>query len=168
MKREYRGGFSLVEVLIGLMLTALLLQGLFSLLSTSFKSWQVILARTQTHQTARMAMESMVRELRPASAINSPLPGQVLSGIRIVRPDMAGNSYSLVFQLGTTLGGNPRTVYRIAASGQPTPLTENTVTELQFELKPPRLVVIRLTVTDPQTGVSDSLDTAVTCINVPD
>ena len=168
MRNKNHGGFTLIELLIGLMLTALLLQGLFFLLSVSLKSWQTTTARIQIHQTARMAMEAMTRELRLASVITVPLPGQSLAGIRFLRPDSAGTSQSLVFQTGTPLGGNPHTLYRIASSGQPTPLTENTVTQLEFAFEPPRMVVIRLTLTDPQTGVADSLDTAVTCINVPD
>ena len=80
MKRRLQGGFSLVEMLIGLMLTALILQAIPPLLSTAFVSWRQSVARTATHQSGRMAMEAMTRELRLASQIVSPLPGQARPG----------------------------------------------------------------------------------------
>lgn len=168
MKTRQQGGFSLVELLIGLMLTALLLQSLPPLLSSAFASWRQSVSRTVTHQSARMAMEAMIRELRLASEILSPLPRQTATVVRVDMLDEAGKTSRLIFQLGTTFGANPQTLYRISAGGQPTPLTENTVTALRFEFQPPRLLVIELTLTDPQTGVSDRLTSAVTCLNVPD
>jgi len=106
MKRRRQAGFSLVELLIGLMLTALILQAIPPLLSTAFVSWRQSVARTATHQSAR--------------------------------------------------------------GGQPTPLTQDMVSELRFCYKPPHLLVIDLTLTDRETGVSDSLSSAVTCLNLPD
>ena len=76
MKRRPQGGFMLVEALVWLMLTALLLQAVFPMLAVSFLSWETSAAQMETHQTARMAMETMTRELRYASAISRPLPEQ--------------------------------------------------------------------------------------------
>ncbi len=168
MKRDLESGFSLVEVLIGLMLTALLLQCIPPLLSTSFSSWNHSVSRTVTHQTARMALEAMTRELRLASAILSPQPGQPAAAVQVETVDAAGKSTRLTFRLGTNLGANQRTLYRISSGGQPTPLTQDTVTGLQFEFQQPRLLVVSLTLTDPLTGISDSISGAVTCLNVPD
>ena len=58
-----RTGFSLLELLIGLALTVLLLQGMFSLLSTSVLSWRASVARTEVHQSVRLAVEAMAREV---------------------------------------------------------------------------------------------------------
>ncbi len=168
MKQPRRNGFSLIEILIGLMLTALLLQSLPPLLSTTFLSWQHSVARTVTHQTARTAMEAMTRELRLASGIVKPAAGQSITAAEVTITNETGQVSRLIFQLGTTLGANPRTLYRISADGRPTPITENTVSQLQFAFQPPRLLTIKLTLTDPQTGVADSLTSAVTCINAPD
>ena len=168
MKQPLRNGFSLIEILIGLMLTALLLQSLPPLLSTTFLSWQHSVARTVTHQTARMAMEAMTRELRLASAIVRPTAGQGSTAVEVKITNEAGQVSRLIFQLGTTFGANPHTLYRISADGKPTPITENTVSQLQFAFQPPRLLIITLTLKDPQTGVADSLASAVTCTNVPD
>ena len=168
MKRRRQAGFSLVELLIGLMLTALLLQGIPPLLSTSFMSWRQSVARTAMHQSARMAMEAMTRELRMASEIVSPLPGQAAAAVSVDAPDETGKTTRLTFRLGTNLGANRRTLYRISGGGQPTPLTQDTVSELRFQYRPPNLLAIDLTLTDAETGVSDSLTSAVICLNLPD
>ena len=168
MKRTPQSGFTLVEVLIGLVLTALLMQAVFSLLFTAFLSWQTSVSRMVTHQTARLAMEAMTRDLRFASAIAAPLPEQRASGVRFTKLDSAGKTQTLIFQLGQSSGKNLQTLYRISPPGQPAPLTQNVVSGLVFEFQPPRLVVVSLTVTDPQTQVSDTVQTGITCINMPD
>jgi prepilin-type N-terminal cleavage/methylation domain-containing protein len=168
MKRPARDGFTLVELLIGLMLTAILFQALLPLLSTSLLSWRNSVSRISTHQTARMAMESMTRELRFASAISAPLPDQRASRIRFLKPDDTGKIQTLIFQLGSSSGQNTQTLYRIHPPGQPNPLTENVISELSFQFQPPRLVVVSLTVTDSGTKVSDTIATSITCVNVPD
>ena len=166
MKRRLQGGFSLVEMLIGLMLTALILQAIPPLLSTAFVSWRQSVARTATHQSGRMALEAMTRELRLASQIVSPLPGQAAAAVSVDTTDETGKTSRLTFRLGTNLGANRRTLYRISGGGQPTPLTEDTVSELRFWYKPPHLLVIDLTLTDRETGLCDSLTSAVTCLNL--
>lgn len=168
MKRLQQNGFSLIEILIGLMLTALLLQSLPPLLFTTFLSWRHSVAGTVTHQSARMAMEAMTRELRLASEVVRPAAGQNSNAVEVKITNEAGQVSRLVFQLGTTLGANSHTLYRISAGGQPTPLTENTVSQFLIAFQPPRLLTISLTLTDPQTGVTDSLTSAVTCTNGPD
>ena len=102
MKRSRQNGFSLVEILIGLMLTALLMQSLPPLLFTTFLSWQHSVARTVTHQTARMAMEAMTRELRLASAVVRPAAGQNSAAVEVKITNEAGQVSRLIFQLGTT------------------------------------------------------------------
>ena len=104
MKRREQAGFSLVELLIGLMLTALILQAIPPLLSTSFLSWRQSVARTATHQSARMAMEAMTRELRLASEVVSPLPGQAAASVSVDAPDETGRTTRLTFRLGTNHG----------------------------------------------------------------
>lgn len=57
-------GMTLIELVLGLMLTAMLLSGIFGLLSTSLSSWQAGSSRSELQQTARFAIDSMVRDLR--------------------------------------------------------------------------------------------------------
>lgn len=168
MKWKLRSGFSLIELLIGVLLTALLLQAVFSLLSSSFVAWKAQTARVQVHQTARMSMSALVRELRPAYGIVSPLPGGSGNEIKVVHKDATGNLQTLTFRTGTYWGKNPRTLYRTVAAGQPTPLTENCVSELKFTVESSRLVKIRMTVTDERTQLADTLEMAVVCRNAPE
>lgn len=168
MRRPAQGGFLLVEMLIGLMLTALLLQALFPLLHTSFLSWNVSVSRMVTHQTARTALAAMTRELRFASAVTAPSPGASAAGIAFILRDANGKAQALNFQRGLPAGGNSQTLYRITSPGQPVPLTENVVSGLTFQFQPPRLVVVSLTVTDAKTKISDTVQTGITCVNIPD
>jgi prepilin-type N-terminal cleavage/methylation domain-containing protein len=168
MKMRGQGGFSLVELLIGLALTALLLQALFPLLSTSLLSGRSSVARTVVHQSARMAVEAITRDLRLASSIASPTDGATAAGIRFQRPNAQGKLETLNFQLGLSSGNYPQTLYRAISPGQPTPLTQNVVSELSFTFHAPRLVEIVLTLTDPDTGVADTMEVTVTGANLPD
>lgn len=168
MKKTRQGGFTLIELLIGLMLTAVLLQALVPLLFTSFLSWENSVSRMVIHQTARTSMEAMIRELRFASSISWPLPEQRASCIRFTKVDSAGKEQHLVFQQGSPSGINAKTLYRINQPGEPSPLTQNVVADLSFQFQPPRLVVISLTIADPQTNASDTVQTSVTCVNIPD
>ena len=168
MKRAGQGGFLLVELLIGLALTALLLQALFPLLYTSFLSWNTSVARMTAHQSARMALEGMTRELRMATAVLSPSPGGNAAGIQFTLLDNNGKTQTLIFQRGLSSGGNSQTLYRINSPGQPTPLTENVVSDIAFRFQAPRLVLISLTVTDTTTRLSDTVETGIVCTNIPD
>ena len=160
-----RTGFSLLELLIGLALTVLLLQGMFSLLSTSVLSWRASVARTEVHQSVRLAVEAMARDLRFASYIVWPPPGRTDNRISFCKTETNGQQSTMGFQQGLPSGQNRYTLYRTTAQGQPTPLTQNVVSLLQFEYTEPRLVKVSLTVTDGDTGISESLTTAITYVN---
>ena len=168
MRRSRRSGFVLAEILVGIGLTALLLQALFPMLSTSLLVWKSSVARMTAHQTARMAMESMIRELSLASDLTWPPPGQPASGVRFQLRETSGRTENLSFRLGTLYGQNMKTLYRVPGSGQPSPLTQNVVDVLQFRFEPPRRLWISLTVTDPERRVTATVETGVTCRNVPD
>ena len=168
MRGTRRSGFVLTEVLVGIGLTALLLEALFPLLSTSLLAWKSSVARMTVHQTARMAMESMIRELSLASALTWPLPGQPDSSVRFQLKEASDQTESLSFRLGTSSGLNSKTLYRVPGTGQPSPLTQNVVEVLQFRFEPPRRLWISLTVTDPERRATATLETGVTCLNAPD
>ena len=168
MRRTRRSGFVLMEVLVGIGLTALLLQALFPMLATSLLAWKVSVARMTAHQTARMAMESMIRELNQASAITWPPPGQISSSVRFQLRESSDQTENLSFRLGTPSGLNAKTLYRVPGSGQPSPLTQNTVDDLQVRFESPRRLWISLTVTDPERRITATVETGVTCRNAPD
>ena len=168
MKGRPQGGFMLVEALVWLMLTALLLQAVFPMLAVSFLSWETSVAHMQTHQTARMAMETMTRELRYANSIVSPSGEQPANELNFTKIDSSGISQNLTFKQGSSPGKNMNTLYRINTRGEPSPITQNVVSDLYFQFIPPRLVFVSLTLTDQKTQVSDTVQTSITCVNVPD
>lgn len=63
-------GFTLLELLLGMSLTALLLAVIFGLLVTSFKIWQTASSRCDLQQNARYAVDIMIRDLQYATEIN--------------------------------------------------------------------------------------------------
>ena len=163
--RSRQAGFSLPEILIGLALAGLLMQAMVPALSVSLMSWRTSVARTEAHQSARMALEAMERDLRYAAVIAWPPPGGVDSRVSIRTVGVDGKLVAIGFQRGLSSGQNRDTLYRTYAQGQPVPLTQNAVSELRFECPSPRLIRITLTLSDRQTGVADTATTAITCVN---
>jgi hypothetical protein len=98
----------------------------------------------------------------------SPLPEQHAADLHFTKIDSSGISQNLIFQQGSSPGKNVHTLYRINTRGEPSPITQNVVSELYFLFSPPRRVFVSLTVTDPITQVSDTVQTSITCVNVPD
>ncbi len=167
-RRRRQSGFILMDVLLGLLLTAILMQALFPLLSTALLSWQTSVARMEVHQVARMSTEAMTREIRFASGIALPLMNEADSRIKFQKPNSSGELETLIFCQGSPSGLNPHTLYRIHSPGTPNPLTQNVVSKLSFRYLPPRLILISMTVTDPATQVAETLETSVYCVNLPD
>ncbi|WP_371371396.1 PilW family protein [Sporomusa aerivorans] len=59
-----QSGVSLVELVIALMLIVLLLPASLGLLTTALSAWKAGISRSEVQQTARFALDSMVRNLR--------------------------------------------------------------------------------------------------------
>lgn len=153
-------------MLVGLALTALLLQALYPVLAVSVLSWRNSVARTTVHQSARMALEAMERDLRFATIIAWPPPGGADSRVSVRLADSGGKQVAVGFQQGLSSGQNRRTLYRTYGAGRPVPLTQDVVNELKFSYTAPRLLRIELTVADPQTGAADRAAAAIVCLNV--
>jgi len=155
-------GFTLLELMIGMTCTIILLSGMLSLLSTSLTIWTVEKSRTSMQQTARIAVDKVMRELRYAKALN------LTNSQSLTITKLSGEINT--FQLGGGLHGS--TLYMIIdktgtipAGGISTnPITENVVTNLLFTLYPERAsrqaITITLEVTDPSTGQQQTLHTA--------
>ena len=167
-RKTRQSGFILIDVLLGLLLTALLMQALFPLLSTALLSWKASVGRMEVHQAARMSTEAMLREIRFASAIVWPQADHADSRIQFQKRDSSGELETLTFQQGSPSGLNPHTLYRIHSPGTPNPLTQNVVSDLRFQYLTPRLILISMTVTDPATQVSETVETSIYCNNLPD
>lgn len=71
MRKDASGqaGFTLLEVLICLTITAVLLAAMIPLFATSLALWRISGSRSEVQQTARFAVDSMVRDLKYGSDI---------------------------------------------------------------------------------------------------
>jgi len=169
-------GFTLVELMTGLMLTVLLLAGIFGLLSTSLLSWQFGNSRMEVQHTARYAVDSIVRDLQFAKTIT------VNSTTKLTLTTEQFGSKTIEYYLDTT--SNPYTLRRDqkdGSGGQPVTggsMINISVTDVQFSTLStnsagqPKTIGITLTATDvSQADVSKrqsfTVTTAVTAVNVP-
>lgn len=64
-----QAGFTLLEVLISLTITVVLLAALIPLFATSLALWRTSGSQSEVQQTARFAVDSMVRDLKYGSDI---------------------------------------------------------------------------------------------------
>lgn len=155
-------GFTLLELVIGITLTMILLPGMLNLFSTSITIWNIEKNRTPLQQTARIALDRVMAELRYAQDI-SLIHTQSLKITKL-------NGETNTFQLGEGLHGN--TLYMnidkrsvLPAGGiSSNPLTENIVTNLIFTPYPQannvQAVGITLEVTNSSTGEKQLIQTA--------
>lgn len=155
-------GVTLIELIIGMTLAIILLSGMLSLFSTQLTSWAIEKNRTGLQQTARIAVDKMMREIRYAQdmSLNNT------HSLKITKSSGEINT----FQLGGELHVN--TLYliidkthAIPPGGSSTnPITENIVTNLLFTPYPSstnfQAVGITLEVTDGKTGQKQTIHTA--------
>lgn len=167
MKKYLDGnaGFTLVELVIGMTIAIILMSAVFGLLSVSLTSSRVGTAKVEAQETARTAIDAIVREIR-TDALDITLPAT----------DSASNTLSiLVADKVDTAQRNTITFYTVSnvlyrkldkwdGTSTAFPMTEGTVTALSFDVSHPRTVGISLTVTVPN-APSFSLTTSVAGMN---
>lgn len=155
-------GLTLLELLIGITLTIFLLPGMLNLFTTSITIWNTEKSRTNLQQTARIAVDKVMREIRYAQDISlNHTKSLIITKL---------NGETNTFQLGEGLHSN--TLYMITDKTKATPaggistnpLTENIVTNLVFIPYPQetniQAVGITLEVTSNSTGQTQMIDTA--------
>jgi len=165
MKRYFSNqqGFTLVELMIGLALTVILLSGIFGLLDSSLRSWRFGSGRTEVQQTARYAMDTMVRELKYGTNFHAD-NAYTISYVEA----STGNSYK--YFLDTT----DHILYRqpVIPAGTSQPVTGlnvqnstnvliNQENQTLFQSSDSNAVKITLTATDTVTNQSVALRTVV-------
>ena len=91
-RKKNQGGAVLLELLIGIVLTALLGWIVFSAMSTALLSWKTGSSRMEALHTARYAVDAMVRELRYADGYILESPTRLVFRNRKLG-GTAGNSY---------------------------------------------------------------------------
>lgn len=163
-RRFKQGGFTYVELIVGLALTVVVLTAVSSLLSGLLFSARIGTGHIELQQATRVAVDTMVRELRYAKQIIYPDAATtgVVDHITFINAD----GETVTFSLGTTAGANLHTLYR-TRGGVDNPVSENNVSLLEFTVERPRLITVRIQATDQQGGVAE-FTTAVTCLNIPE
>jgi len=169
-----QAGVTLIEVMVSLILTVVLLSALVPLFASSIDSWQRGYSRSEVQQTARVAVDSMVRDLRYGRNFSK------ISDNEIAFTDSHGRSSR--YRLDTT----SHILYNILSNGTPQPVTGVNVKDstnvliygnygvaqalFDWPSAPSgddrdRAVYIYLTATDTVTGQSITIHTAVLSIS---
>ncbi|MDF2634693.1 MAG: hypothetical protein K0R78_1567 [Pelosinus sp.] len=170
MKKKYfatQHGLTLIELIIGIALMLLVLHSTVDLFSGSIKVWIFGKNQSHIHQTARIAVDAIVREIRYAHQITFKNTSSLLITTK--------NGDYKTLQLGGGL--HSKTLYLITdktnaipPGGISTnPITENLVTNLQFTLhsqnESNKAVLITVEVSDEGTGEKKVLHTACYPLN---
>lgn len=154
-------GITLLELLIGMTLVVILLSGMLSLLCTQLKNWTVEKNRTSMQQVVRIAVDTIMREVRYGKELSVPRT----QSLRITKPNGEINT----FELGEGL--HAKTLYMtidkrnaIPSGGMGTnPITENVVTSLVFtpysSSSSRQAIGITIEVTEQSTGQKQMLHT---------
>lgn len=156
-------GFTLVELMIGLTLTVILLTGIVGLLDSSLRSWRFGSGRTEMQQTARYAVDTMVREFKYGTNF------QVLDAYTISYKEAStGNVYKyyldttshILYRQAVTPAG---TSYQVTGSNvqNSTNILINQQNQILFESPDSNTVKITLTAIDSITNQNISIQTAV-------
>lgn len=161
---------TLIELILGLMLTMLLLSGIFGLLTTSIGAWRAGSSRSELQQTARFAVDSMVRDLRYGD--NFVLESNTSITYRNIKP---GNQYGNTYRYHVST--NDHILYKtgIHPPSFSQPVTGNNITGAskivinpddqviftQPDLNNPNIIAITLKAKDTLTGHSFVLYSAV-------
>ncbi|MEG6584044.1 PilW family protein [Dendrosporobacter sp. 1207_IL3150] len=158
-------GTTLVELIAAIMLTAMLLSAIAGVLSTSMAAWRNGTSRTDVQQTARYAVDSIVRDVKFAKSIN------VLSfkQIEIVTDKYATPNQKITYKLDTAYSP-----YILRRSSQPVTggSTNTTIHISNLEISVlalsknllPKTIGIKLVAEDLQTGQQITIETAASSI----
>lgn len=171
MKKFYcnQQGFTLAELIISMSLSVLLLAGIGSLLSVNIQSWLSGSSRTEVQQTARYAMDMMVRELRYAKNFTSESAYSNKHSILfedISTPTPKKYRYFLdttnhiLYRKPVIPDGSQQPVTGINVNGS-TNVVINTNNETLFEVLDNNTAVITLTATDTVRNQSYTLRSVV-------
>ena len=166
-----KNGMTLVELVIGMVITTLLMAVIINNLSTSIIAWQAGKNRSEIETTARLAIDIIIREIRYAN--NLQLNSK--SSITITKKNSATNKIQekITFRYGSN---ESKAIYKITdktASGGgigTNPLTPAVIRNLEFEYDPAldrNEVTIVIQATDYKGGILEYRST-IRCLNVLD
>ena len=177
-RRVSQAGFTLIELSIGLLLTGILMAALFGLLSSSLDSRMHGDSRMEMQQTARYAMDLMVRELEYATCITAVTPTSITFqteqfGTKTITYSLApGAKNASILRRNQkdssgdqpVTGGGDRVIISISELVFETLITSSSGQPLSVGIQ---LTATDLAVNDLAKRPSYQLRTAVTGMNIP-
>ncbi len=95
---QREGGFTLLEVLLTLAVTALIIGALYAFYLAGLQGWHHSTRRMESQQSGRIAVDSIVRSLRHAEDVEVHLPGEE-DWYREVRFKLRGETRTRRFRL---------------------------------------------------------------------
>lgn len=164
---KHQHGFTLTELVIGIALSVVLLSAMVPLLTTNIGAWIAGSSRSEVQQTARYAVDSMVRELRYSR--NFQIETTFLNGQSITFVNLDTNNLNryylsnvnhLIYRQAITTGGYPQPLTGLNIRNS-TNVVINPENQPLFEVPDQNTVLINLTATDTVTGQSVTIRTAV-------
>ncbi len=173
MIKRGSGGFTLVELVIGLALTAILLSALCNAFVVWGQGWKKSSARINLQQNARIAMDAMVRELR-YTAGKVIMPAEGATPVNIIEFRNTGDYKTLKFFVSSPSDyPGVLTLYRYAKDDRSPSFGIDQLTEpsqvyvktLSFERKNANTVEIRLMLSDRLYNLDEEIQTTIVCSN---
>ena len=168
-------GFTLIELIVGLSLTALLMAGIFGLLSVSLKSRSSGDRSTELQQTARYATDLMVREIQFAKKIVEVEE----SSVKFVTDQFTANktiTYTLVQSGGVgKLRRDDGQSQPVTGDGEPINVSVSSLkfSKLRTDISSGEILTVGIEITVADIAAANprqsayTLRTAVTGMNIP-
>ncbi|WP_425060709.1 hypothetical protein SCACP_14520 [Sporomusa carbonis] len=163
VRAKEQRGFTLVELMVGMTLTVLLMTAVFGLLFTSLRSWQNGKSHAEIQQAARIATDTIARNVRYAYTVSSS-DGKTLR----LTTDPAGAN-TVVFGVDPTT----KALCITQGNGTPQPLAGNgmngqegtiIIIDNRFSVQG-KLVSIIITAQDKTTGATFTCQTSMAALN---
>jgi|GEM_PF-490878 len=142
-------GFTLIELLITLSMIGFVITAIYSFYLAGLSGWQRALDQTDYQQSARIAMDKIIRELTDAKEISLHKQGQELRFLKY------GDSRTLRFRLvGPQLVFD---VYPTTSTSYYHNVVSLSITEMSFSITGDRLIEITIGAGkfNPQSGIAE-------------
>lgn len=152
-------GFSLVELLVGMVITMLVFSAVAGLMGASVQNWVVGTTHADLQQSARLSVFQITRDLRYAWDIS--VTGGNIVTYKLLDAD--GNQVNEEFSYSTATNA-----LRFTANGVTNPVHDTKYTAaMVLSKEDSRTVIIDFTLTEPGSNQSVRIQTRVVCMNVP-
>jgi len=138
MKRSIKG-LTLIELMAASLIFLIVFAAIIAILTSGRDSWQIGSAQVQVQQEARRAMESIVRELRPASNVDT---ATFVNGVSndLIRFNSAAGQIEFAINV---VNFSPDQL--VMTQGATNTVVANDVQSVQFDLLGGNVVYITLT-----------------------